>query len=152
VSRRQPKGPLPTPGQVNLAGKVLPDEPVNRMLVAHGFRGWRDQGVMFYTDPFRPTVHLSAAQAKRLLRERLDVVGFGGFRVRYPQTHYSEVRMGQRRATKEGAWHELRNATGEATSGKACAPGWWIIDGSDNARVWPPVQEDPPKVEPDLDD
>lgn len=129
--------PRPTPGQVDLTGSVQPDEVPNRMLLDHGFKGWRDQGSMRYTDPFRPTVHLDARAAKKLLRERMDVVGYSGFRVRYPQTHYSEVRIGQRRATQEGAWHELH---------KACAikpppVGWWIIDGATNQRVWPPVDE-----------
>lgn len=136
MSRRD-KGPQATPGQLNLAGHVKPDEPANRWLLNHGFRGWRDQGAMRYTDPFRPTVHLDTNQAKRLLRKRLEVVGHSGYRVRHPQSRHSEVRVGQRRATREGAWHELRAATGEATTGKVCAPGYWIVDGATAARVWP---------------
>lgn len=123
-----------TPGQLDLGGNAQPDERADHALVGHGFKPWRDQGSMRYTDPFRPSVHLDTRGAKRLLRERMDVVGFGGFRVRYPQTHNSEVRIGQRRAAKEGAWHELRNASGTADP----PPGWWIIDGSSNQRVWPP--------------
>lgn len=134
----------PTPGQINLAGKALPDEPVNRMLVKHGFKPWRDQGSMLYTDPFRPAVHLDARKAKKLLRERMDVVVMAGFRVRYPQTHYSEVRMGQRRATQHGAWHELHAACGPPMPSAGLwlpPPGYWIIDGATILRVWPPAQE-----------
>lgn len=140
---RKPKGPRPTPGQINLGGKVLPDEPVNRMLVAHGFKAWRDQGSCLYTDPFRPGIHLTATQAKRLLHERMEVVSFGGYRCRYPRSAHSEARVSHRRATQHGAWHEMRSHTGEGQA----PPGFWIIDGATNQRVWPPAEDNPPGVE-----
>lgn len=131
----------PTPHQLGLLGGEVPEEAVNAPLVEHGFLAWRSQGVMRYADPFRLGVHLYAPQARKLLAERMLVVAVGGYRVRFPGSAYSEVRIGQRRATQEGAWHELRKATGEATSGRACAPGYWIIDGASNARVWPPDEQ-----------
>lgn len=131
----------PTPHQLDLAGGEVPEELANKALIEHGFLPWRESGVMRYTDPFRPTVHLYAPQARKLLAERMLVVSSGGYRVRWPGGAYSEVRIGQRRATQQGAWHELRKATGEATTGKRCAPGYWILEGATNQRVWPPDEQ-----------
>lgn len=145
--------PRATPHQLALDGGEVPEERANVQLIEHGFLAWRSQGVMRYTDPFRPSVHLYSQQARKLLAERMDVVAVGGWRVRFPAERYSEVRIGQRRATQYGAWHELRKHTGEATSGKGCAPGYWIIDGATNQRVWPPVEANPrPAPEASFDD
>lgn len=134
-----------TPGQLGLGGAEVPEEQPDRKLITHGFKGWRDQGSMLYTDPFDLKRHLTRAQARKLLSQRMDDRTVGGFRVRHPQDAWSEVRIGPRRATMEGAWHELHAASGKAKPG----PGYWIIDGSTNARVWPPSE---PALPRDADD
>lgn len=137
--------PRATPGQLGLTGSEVPEEQPDQKLLQHGFKGWRDQGSMLYTDPFNPKRHLTRAQARKLLSTRMDDRVVGGFRVRHPQDAWSEVRVGPRRATMEGAWHELRAACGKDNPG----PGYWIIDGATNARVWPPSEAVPPR---DADD
>jgi hypothetical protein len=130
--------PKPQPGQLDLTGRVTPADRIHPVLRRAGFRIHDHGGVVYYGDPFRPHLRLSVSQAKRLLADRQKPVPSGGYRLRYPASGFSEIRLGHRRATMEGAWHDMH-----ASSGQRKAPqGYWIVDGS-GARVWPNDQEEP---------
>jgi hypothetical protein len=122
----------PRPGQTDLFGGEVPPERADGRLTAVGFKARVEYGVVRYADPFRPTVLLTAQQARKLLADRQLVVGRAGFRVHYPEGRHTSARLGLRRATKEGAWHELRGFTGGHPH-----PGVWIVDDL-GVQVWPP--------------
>jgi hypothetical protein len=124
---------MPRPGQTDLFGGEVPPEQADRRLVNVGFKPRSQHGRVRYADPFRPTVLLTARQARQLLADRQAVVGGQGFRVHYPEGRHTSARLGLRRATKEGAWHELRSFTGGHPH-----PGVWIVDDF-GVRVWPPL-------------
>lgn len=136
---RKAKGPQATPGQLDLGGRVVPPERPHPLLRKAGFPIHQHGDLLFYGDPFRPHLRLTVGQARGLLKARQLVVSAGGFRLRYPASGYSEVRLGQRRKTQQGAWHEMVVATGQ----RHAPPGYWIVDGN-GTRVWPVGDEEPP--------
>lgn len=127
----------PEPGQLDLTGKVTPADRIHPVLRRAGFKIHDHAGVVYYGDPFRPHLRLSVTQAKHLLKARQEPVMSGGFRLRYPATSQSMVRIGHRRATMEGAWHDMHAATGLRQAPR----GYWILDGS-GTKVWPKDQDD----------
>jgi hypothetical protein len=120
------------PGQRDLFGGEVPAEHADKRLVAVGFKARSEHGRVKYADPFRPRVLLSAREARQLLAERQAPVMGNGFRVHYPEGRHTSARLGVRRATQEGAWHELRAYTGGHPH-----PGVWIVN-EEGERVWPP--------------
>jgi hypothetical protein len=126
------------PGQIDLYGVVIPAEAPDPRLTRTGFSVVRADGRVYYRDPFRrPNRLLSRKQAHALLHERQKQVMTDGYRVHYPDSRAStgtSSRLGLRRATQEGAWHELRAFTGGHPH-----DGCWIVNDS-GVRVWPPPE------------
>jgi len=129
------------PGQLDLSGHETPPEAPEPRLVRYGFRVVRADGRVYYRDPFRrPDRLLTKRQAFALLHTRQAPVAQNGYRVHYPNARSSSStsqRLGVRRATQEGAWHELRWFTG-GHADDAC----WIVDDA-GRRVWPPPEATP---------
>lgn len=127
------------PGQTDVFGGEVPPEQADRRLIAVGFKARWHYGRVRYADPFRPSARLmTAAETRKLLDARQAPVMRDGFRVHYPEGRETSARLGVRRASQHGAWHELMAFTGGHPH-----PGVWIVNDA-GERVWPPL--DPPEA------
>ncbi len=119
----------PPPGQLGMFGGETPPEKPEGRLTAVGFAPVMQDGQTRYRDPYSSGPLLTRAAALVLLRERMRNVISGGWRVHYPAGRLTASRIGHRRATLEGARHEIRGFTGGHPH-----PDVYILD-ADGKRV-----------------